>query len=609
MLIFKFRQEDGLFVQTTTPYLSTANEKDALVVKEDHFKIDYDFIKDKFISVLNTVFTNTGHFGTITVDIEDDSTKLVTTDAAVLLMDNTGITLAVKKGITIDPGIQSTLTYIVTVLKDELKDIILRSLSAGTTTVKKAIEDLKSSLGVGSSSGSTSDSLDDIVERINKETKAEIIKPKETLAEYICNPLLKSELEEICDFFSNKATYKAAGVELPKGILLKGPWGTGKTFAARCIAGSVDCYFMTCTASALQGMYIGSGADNIRKVFKGAKLLAEKSGKGVILFIDEVDSFGDRQNRDAGASGEEDRTLNQLLAEMSGFTDTEDILVLAATNFPEKLDGALMRSGRFGRQITIDYPDEFEREEMIKHYFNKLTIPLDTSFTLNDITALTKGLTPADIKEISNESAILTIRQKLSTITLENINEAINRTITKNIKQPDDLNILGIVSVHECGHVLAEYLYNKTVPTKVTNYSYGDAGGFTQPGAVFTGLITKESYLAQIKILLGGRAAEVVNETCYNFVPTVKTITTGASSDLKRVKQLLYDYFKIYHFEQYDSDTLDNTVLNKLYDLMNEVCDDFETPPNLDCLETLHKTLLSKRVLYTADLAKILAVH
>ena len=249
---------------------------------------------------------------------------------------------------------------------------------------------------------------------------------------------------------------------------------------------------MTCTASALQGQYIGSGAENIRAIFKGAKLLAEKSKKGVILFIDELDSFGDRQNRSGGAGGEEDRTLNQLLAEMSGFTETENIMVLAATNFPERLDSALMRSGRFGRQITIDYPDDFERLNMVKYYFDKIKIPLEKTVSKDDIASLTKGLTPADIKEIANESGILTIRQHQTEISLDNINEAVNKVITKNIRHPDkSTEELELVTAHECGHVLAEVIYNNSVPIKVTNYAYGNAGGFTQSAEVLSGIIHK----------------------------------------------------------------------------------------------------------------------
>ena len=375
--------------------------------------------------------------------------------------------------------------------------------------------------------------------------------------------------------------------------------GTGKTYAARCIAGSVDCYFITCTASSLQGMYIGSGAENIRAIFKGARLLAEKSGKGVILFIDELDSFGDRQNRSGGAGGEEDRTLNQLLAEMSGFTETENIMVLAATNFPERLDSALMRSGRFGRQITIDYPDDEERKHMVTYYFNKIKMSIESGVTYEDIAALTKGLTPADIKEIANEAGILTIRQSKTEITLDNINEAVNKVITKNIRHPDKSNEeLRLVTAHECGHVIAEVLYNKTIPIKVTNYAYGDAGGFTQSAEVLSGILPKDRFINEIKILLGGRAAEEV---------ICGYITNGASNDLEKAKKLIYSYFQYYNFEKYEVKELDQLVINKIDDLYKEVVEDFKEKANNNVLRNLISELSHDRVLYSSNIVGIVS--
>jgi cell division protease FtsH len=151
------------------------------------------------------------------------------------------------------------------------------------------------------------------------------------------------------------------------------------------------------------------------------------------VFIDELDSFGSRANHNSSSSGEEDRTLNQLLAEMSGFEDTDGIMVLGATNYPERIDDALMRSGRFSRQITINLPDELERLGLVKYYFKKLKLNYDEDCDEGTVAALTTGLTPADISEITNEAGILTIRAKSDTVTLAHVNEAINKVITKNI--------------------------------------------------------------------------------------------------------------------------------------------------------------------------------
>ena len=360
------------YVKTLTPIAFTANHAEAFKPTEEVDKVDYTWVHDNVLNTIEHIYMNDG-MQTLMLWIYDEFDNDFV--QVTLLYDPAG-KLSGRESwdptSTASTDTKDAAKIILQTIQDEIADIYLRC-SAASATISSTISKMSKAVGAtGTASAPGSVDLDRLCEDISNNTKAEIVKPKETLKDYICNDLLKQELEEIKDFFENSGTYKAANVEIPKGILFKGPWGTGKTYAARCIAGTVDCYFMTCTASALQGQYIGSGAENIRMIFKGAKILAEKSGKGVILFIDELDSFGDRQHRSGGAGGEEDRTLNQLLAEMSGFTDSENIMVLAATNFPERLDSALMRSGRFGRQITIDYPDDKERLHMVNYYFNKI---------------------------------------------------------------------------------------------------------------------------------------------------------------------------------------------------------------------------------------------
>lgn len=438
--------------------------------------------------------------------------------------------------------------------------------------------------------------IDKIINYINTKTKGTVVSPKESLDDYVCGDLLKDELQEIVDFFKNEALYKSKGIQLPKGVLFKGPPGTGKTYAARCIAGSVDCYFITCTASSLQGMYIGSGAENIRNLFEGAKDLSEASGKGVLIFIDELDSFGSRESHAGSASDESDRTLNQLLAEMSGFEDVDKLMVIAATNYPERLDDALMRSGRFSRQINIDVPESEERQHMLEFYFNKIKMDIEDA-TIVELSNLTEGMTPADIKEIANESGILTIRKKLSTIHLNDINEAINKVITKSIRNPDKAGLnYDMVAVHEVGHVIAELLYNKSCPLKVTNYSYGNAGGFTQSSNKLNSIPSKEVYLNRVKELLGGRVAEKV---------ILKEITTGASDDLKRAKRMLMEYYQVYHFEPYVAKDLEQIVLDKLDALQFEMEVDFDNPVNKNYILNLKNELVSNRILYAKDILRI----
>lgn len=476
---------------------------------------------------------------------------------------------------------------------DYLLDIFGHSLLESSLSATMAA--VASAMGGSSASFKSSDDVDAIIEKISQETKAEIVKPKETMADYVCNDVLKEQLDQIVDFFEHRDKYVNAGIEIPKGVLFKGPPGTGKTYAARCIAGTVDCYFMICTASSLQGMYIGSGAANIKAVFKGARVLAEKSGKGVIVFIDELDSVGNRTGDTGGAGDEVNRTINQLLAEMSGFNDDENIMVMGATNFSDVIDPALLRSGRFSRQITIDYPDDEQREQMLEHYGMKLKMPV--AWDLADAAALTKSFTPADIKEAINVAAIKCVRKGEAEVSLDALNEAINEVITKDVRKPDNPKTLDLVTGHECGHVLMEVITKGTLPTKVTNYAYGDAGGFTQPSEILTGIVTKEDLINEVMILLGGRAAEEV---------LFKRITTGASNDLEKAKRILKNYFEKYDFEAYVVEDLDQTVINKLNDYYADTVHYLEN--NIMQLKRLCKALKSKRVLYAADIATLVTV-
>lgn len=494
---------------------------------------------------------------------------------------------------------QRALRKFVSEVNDYVSSAILTLMTRKVTgTALKSEEDAGSSVDASATAcgGTSTSELDAIVDDIKKRTKADIVKPKETLSDYVCDSTLREELEEIKNFFENESTYKSLGIKLPKGILFKGVPGTGKTYAARCIAGSVDCWFMSCTASALQGMYIGSGAENIRLVFKGAKALKDVSKKGVIVFIDEIDSFGSRESHNGGASGEEDRTLNQLLAEMSGFEDEEGIMILAATNYPERLDDALMRSGRFSRQITIERPDEAARRGLVEYYFNKIKLPLlDTDF--DEICSLTTGFTPADIQEVSNEAGILAVRRIESTISLDAVNEAVNKVITKNIRRPDKAGMPELVAIHEIGHVVAEAIYLNSISLKVTNFSYGSAGGFTQPSKLMEGLITQAQLKGHVMSLLGGRVAEQM----------YGEITTGASDDLNRAKKQIKAYFERYHFEKYEVKELDQLIEDTLCEWTNELYVKFTEPDIKTIIHKLVHELKVKRVLYQSDIAAVVS--
>ena len=499
--------------------------------------------------------------------------------------------------ITPDPDTASKIRHLASDLSMYLFELCdeFAKASKSATPVSKLVAKASTSTTAGGAS-STDVDMDELIAEIQKRTKADVVKPKETLADYVCDDTLKEELLEVKDFLEKESEYKAKGISTPKGILLKGAPGTGKTYAARCIAGDVDCYFMVCTASSLQGQYIGSGAQNVKDLFKGAKALREGSGKGVIVFIDELDSFGSRDNHNGGAGGEEDRTLNQLLAELSGFEDSDGILVMGATNYPDRIDDALMRAGRFSRQITIRKPESAERLHLTEYYFSKIKVPLSGT-DYSEISELTKGLTPADIKEIANESAILAIRYSKPDISIDFVNEAVNKVITKNIRTPDGKVDTHLVAAHEAGHVLAEYIYNGNIAIKVTNYSYGGAGGFTQPSDYLEGLFTKERMRNEIKTLVAGRAAEEV---------ILGIVTNGASNDYEKSKALLKEYYSTYHFEPYKVEELKQIIQDTLMEIYNEVLEDFRNPENKDTLVKITDELCTHRVLYTKDLAPLL---
>jgi ATP-dependent metalloprotease FtsH len=579
---FYLKADDGRFVKSIAPLDFTAVKSEAHVMTCSSDDISEEFIEEVLVDFITHVIEESDTMTwKIYIDDEDES------PIATVAFTDSDLECEVH---THDMSSNVKLRRLSTNLSDYLTTISLMratkkaftKATAGTPLAKAVVEDVEDEQA--------------ILDEIENKTKASIVKPKETLADYVCNDTLKEELTEIVEFFSKRDVYSAAGVRIPKGVLFKGIPGTGKTYAARCIAGSVDCYFMSCTASSLQGMYVGSGAENVRGIFQGARKLFQKTGKGVIVFIDELDSFGNRDAHTGGAGSEEDRTLNQLLAEMSGFEDTDNVMVLAATNYPERLDDALMRSGRFSRQICIEAPDELERNSMVEYYYDKLNIDYDDDCSSADVAALTEGMTAADIAEIMNEAGILCIRRGDKVLTRDAVNEAINKCITKNIRRPDKSRAFHhLVAVHEAGHVLAEFMYQGTYSVKVTNYSYGDAGGFTQSQRNRNTITSREDYLNEVCILLGGRAAEEI---------MLHEITTGASEDFKRASRMLKAYFKTYYFETYKVAELDQLVEDRLYTMYCDCVANMSS--NMHLLKALVKGIETERVLYTSDIINII---
>lgn len=345
----------------------------------------------------------------------------------------------------------------------------------------------------------------------------------------------KAELVEIVDFLKDNRRFSAIGARIPKGVLLVGPPGTGKTLLARAVAGEAKVPFFSISGSDFVEMFVGVGASRVRDLFEQAKKNAP-----CIIFIDEIDAVG--RQRGAGLGGghdEREQTLNQLLVEMDGFDANTGIIIMAATNRPDILDPALLRPGRFDRQILVNRPDVKGREEILKvHARNK---PLAPEVKLDVIAKRTTGFSGADLENLLNEAALLTARSNKKSITMEEIDEAIDRVIAGPQKKSRVISEKerNIVAYHEAGHVVVGYFceHADTVH-KVTIVPRGRAGGYAMMlPKEDRYLATKSELLDRVTGLLGGRVAE---EIVFN------EISTGASNDFEKataiVRSMITEY-------------------------------------------------------------------
>ncbi|GAX36678.1 ATP-dependent zinc metalloprotease FtsH2 [Nodularia sp. NIES-3585] len=335
----------------------------------------------------------------------------------------------------------------------------------------------------------------------------------------------KEELQEVVTFLKQPEKFTAVGARIPKGVLLIGPPGTGKTLLAKAISGEAGVPFFSISGSEFVEMFVGVGASRVRDLFKKAK-----DNAPCIIFIDEIDAVG--RQRGAGIGGgndEREQTLNQLLTEMDGFEGNTGIIIIAATNRPDVLDSALLRPGRFDRQITVDAPDIKGRLEVLQvHSRNK---KLDTSVSLEAIARRTPGFTGADLANLLNEAAILTARRRKEAITIREIDDAVDRVVAGMEGTPlVDSKSKRLIAYHEIGHALVGTLLKEHDPVqKVTLIPRGQAQGLTW----FTpdeeqGLISRSQLKARITGALGGRAAEEV-------VFGAAEVTTGAGGDLQQL--------------------------------------------------------------------------
>ena len=420
----------------------------------------------------------------------------------------------------------------------------------------------------------------------------------------------KNELIEIVDFLKKPKAYLDMGAKIPKGILLYGKPGTGKTLIAKAIAGEAGVPFISMSGSEFIEMFAGLGASRVRKLFEKAKKMAP-----CIIFIDEIDAIGSRRTSNSGAETENNQTLNQLLVEMDGFDSNETIIVLAATNRPEMLDKALLRPGRFDRQVTVNLPDVKGREEILKvHARNKV---LADGVNIEALAKRTPGYSGADLENLLNEAALLAVRRNKEAITMSEIDEASDRVLmgpAKSSKTRSE-NDRKLVAYHESGHaVVGIKLKGANDVQKVTIIPRGSAGGYNMMIPSEEKICsTKTDLLEQITGLLAGRVAEEV---------VFGEVTTGAENDFSKATKIARAMVTEYgmsdlgpmQLEQQEGSVFLGRDYNKSRNFSNEVAHEIDTEmrkiidecykkatkiikDNRDLLELLATTLLEYETL------------
>ncbi|RYR23095.1 hypothetical protein Ahy_B03g068366 isoform C [Arachis hypogaea] len=428
----------------------------------------------------------------------------------------------------------------------------------------------------------------------------------------------KQEIMEFVHFLKNPKKYEELGAKIPKGALLVGPPGTGKTLLAKATAGESGVPFLSISGSDFMEMFVGVGPSRVRNLFQEARQCAPS-----IIFIDEIDAIGRARGRGgfSGANDERESTLNQLLVEMDGFGTTAGVVVLAGTNRPDILDKALLRPGRFDRQISIDKPDIKGRDQIFQIYLKKIKLDHEPSFYSQRLAALTPGFAGADIANVCNEAALIAARGEETQVTMQHFEAAIDRIIGGLEKKNRVISKLErrTVAYHESGHAVAGWFLEHAEPLlKVTIVPRGTAAlGFAQYVPNENLLMTKEQLFDMTCMTLGGRAAEQI---------LVGRISTGAQNDLEKVTKMTYAQVAIYGFSDkvgllsfppkedsfemtkpYSSKTaaiIDNEVrewVTKAYKRTVELIEEHK-----EHVAEIAELLLEKEVLHQEDLVRVL---
>ena len=412
----------------------------------------------------------------------------------------------------------------------------------------------------------------------------------------------KEEVSELIDFLKNPKKFQKLGARIPKGVLLVGPPGTGKTLLAKAVAGEANVPFYYISGSDFVELFVGVGASRVRDMFKQAKHSAP-----CLIFIDEIDAVGrQRVTGLGGGHDEREQTLNQLLTEMDGFGANEGIIIIAATNRADVLDPALLRPGRFDRQVTVDLPDVREREEILKvHAKDKI---LDSSVRLEFLAKRTPGFSGAALENLLNEAALLAVRRNKEAITMNEIDEATDRVIGGPAKLSRKYNDheKEVVAYHEAGHaVLGIKLPNADDVQKITIIPRGQAGGYTlMMPSEETYLSTKTELLQRITGLLGGRVSEEIQ---------FHEVTTGAHNDFEKATKIARAMVTEYgmsdlgpvQLEQQEGGVFLGRDYNKTRNFSNEIAHEIDKEVRKiidECYQEAKRILLENR-----DLVKLLA--
>lgn len=356
---------------------------------------------------------------------------------------------------------------------------------------------------------------------------------------------VKGELIEIVEFLKNPAQYRRLGAHVPKGVLLVGPPGTGKTLLARAVAGEANVPFFSINGSEFVEMFVGVGAARVRDLFEEARVVTPS-----IIFIDELDALGRKRDFVLGGNDEKEHTLNQLLSEMDGFSPNDNVIVLAATNRAEVLDPALLRAGRFDRQVLVDRPDKADRIRILTLYVKKIRAANDID--IPQIASLTTGFTGADLASLVNEAALLATRRQAQAVYMQDFNHALERVLAGLEHKNRMINPKerAIAAYHEMGHailVMAQPGTDHLQKVSIVQRGMG-SGGFTMQRATDDRrLLTREELAAKIKVMLGGPAAEQL---------VFGQGSTGAADDLPKVSRIARDMVTRYGM----TDTLGHVV-------------------------------------------------